>query len=72
MRPGSAWFYIRRAGECRSIDLDFGWFPVIGHADIDVPAHFTHQAFEAQGVNGNSGAMTTATLPQFATQDAHT
>jgi hypothetical protein len=54
------------------MDLDLGWLPVIGHADIDVPARITHQAFEAQGVNGNSGAMTTATLPQFATQYAHT
>ena len=71
MGPGSAWIHIRWAGECRSVDLDFGWFAVDGHADIDVPARFTHQAFEAQRVNGNSGAMTAATLPQLATHDAH-
>ena len=50
MGSGSAWFHIRRAGECRSIDLDLGWFPVIGHTYIDVAARITHQAFEAQGV----------------------
>jgi hypothetical protein len=59
------------SSECGSVDLDLGWFAGIGDADIDVPAGFTHEALEAQRVNGNSAEMTTTTLSQLATQDAH-
>ncbi len=59
------------SSEYSSVDLDLGWFAAIGHADIDVPAGFTHEALEAQRVNGNSAVMTATTLSQFATKDAH-
>ena len=62
---------IGRSSEYGSIYLDLGWLAAILCADIDVPARFTHQTLEAQRVNGNGAAMTTTTLSQFATQDAH-
>ena len=65
------WLEIGGSCECSSVDLDLGCFAGIGSADIDVPAGFTDKALEAQCVNGNSAEMTTATLPQFAIQDAH-
>ncbi len=66
------WFEIGGPSEYGSVDLDLGWFFAgIGGSDIDVPAGFTHESLEAQRVNGNSAEMTTTTLPQFATQDAH-
>jgi hypothetical protein len=65
------WLEIGRPSEYGSVDLDIGWFAGIGGSDIDVPAGFTHEALEAQRVNRNRAEMTTTTLPQFATQDAH-
>ena len=65
------WLEIGGSSEHSSVDIGFGWSARIWYADIDVPARFTHQTFEAQRVNRNRGAMTTTTLPQFATQDAH-
>ena len=62
---------IGRSSEYSSVDFGLDRVATILCADIDVPARFTHQTLEAQRVNGNGAAMTTTTLSQFATQDAH-